>query len=59
MEKFISYDKMSKKKQRELNENMREFWEYTKPYTRVLRDKKKYYRKDKHKFDARAMEGED
>lgn len=45
MEKFISYEKLSKKKQRELDENAREFWEYTKPYTRVLRDKKKYYRK--------------
>lgn len=48
MEKFISYDKMSKKNQKKLDDRARESWDEVKPYTRVFCERKKYYRKQKH-----------
>ena len=48
MDKFISYKKSSKKRQKEIDRQSRDFWDGTKPFTRVFKDKKKYSRKQKH-----------
>ena len=48
MEKFIPYEKLSKKKQKELNTLKRNEWNIN-PVTQITPDKKKYTRKEKHK----------
>lgn len=52
MEKFISYEKSSKKRRRALDAEGRESWEQVKPFTRVFKDKKKYNRKPKYKSEV-------
>lgn len=51
MEKFTSYDKLSKKEQKQLDSIKRRDWGGLNPVTRTVPDKKKYSRKDKHKTD--------
>ena len=43
--KFVSFSKLSKKKQREINSASRKTWSMS-PVTRVVKDKKKYNRND-------------
>ena len=45
MEKFIPFEKLSKKKQKELNRMRRGDWGTVNPATQVVPDKKKYSRK--------------
>ncbi len=45
MEKFISYEKLSKKKQRELNRKKRVTWGVLNPVTRKTKNEKLYDRK--------------
>lgn len=45
MEKFISYKKLSKAKQRELNRQQRGSWGDVNPVTRTVKDRKAYDRK--------------
>ena len=40
MKKFVSYDKMSKKAQKERNNAQRGSWNGVKPYTRTIKDGK-------------------
>ena len=47
MKKFISYQKMSKKKQKEINKQKRGNWGDIKPITKVVPSKKIYNRKAK------------
>ena len=47
MEKFISYQKMNKKKQKEINKQKRGNWGDIKPITKVVPNKKIYNRKAK------------
>lgn len=49
MEKFISYDKLSKKEQKRLDSAKRRDWGGLNPATRTVPNEKKYSRKDKHK----------
>ncbi|MCM1232841.1 MAG: hypothetical protein NC489_22175 [Ruminococcus flavefaciens] len=49
MEKFIPYEKLSKKEQKQLDSAKRKDWNGLNPVTRAVPDKKKYSRKDKHK----------
>lgn len=49
MEKFIPYEKLSKKEQKRLDSIKRRDWNGLNPVTRTVPDKKKYSRKDKHK----------
>ena len=49
MEKFIPYEKLSKKAQKEKNAKQRLDWGMVKPCTRVEKSKKDYSRKVKHK----------
>jgi len=46
MEKFISYEKMSKKKQKEYNKQKRNTWGNINPQCKVFVDKKKKYKKN-------------
>lgn len=49
MEKFTSYEKMSKKARKKLNAEKRRGWDGLNPVTRVAPDSKKAYkRKAKH-----------
>ena len=49
MERFVPYDKMSKKEQKKLNSGKRRDWNGLNPVTRVAPDNKKAYkRKPKH-----------
>ncbi|WP_295093465.1 hypothetical protein [Ruminococcus sp.] len=49
MEKFIPYEKLSKKEQKKLNDMKRHDWNGLDPVTRVATDYKKVYkRKPKH-----------
>jgi hypothetical protein len=49
MEKFVPFDKMSKKGQKKLNDSKRRDWNGLNPVTRVAPDAKKAYkRKPKH-----------
>lgn len=43
MKDFVSYEKLSKKKQRELNAKKRTLWQMS-PTTKVVSDKTKYNR---------------
>ncbi len=45
MEKFISYEKLSKKEKRRVNARKRKRWQGTTPVTRRTENKKKYNRK--------------
>lgn len=49
MKKFTPYDKLSKKKQKEIDNQKRNTWGAINPVTQVISDKKKYSRKQKHK----------
>lgn len=49
MEKFIPYEKLSKKEQKKRNAKQRLDWGMVKPYTRTENSKKDYSRKVKHK----------
>ena len=51
MKKFISYSKMSKKKQKEINKRKRGNWGEVKPITKVVPSKKIYNRKAKRDRD--------
>lgn len=49
MNKFISFDKLSKKERRRINSEKRNSWNGLNPVTRVAdTDKKKYRRKPKY-----------
>jgi len=45
MEKFVSYEKLSKKKKRQVNARKRKSWQGASPVTRRTENKKKYNRK--------------
>ncbi|MDE6004627.1 MAG: hypothetical protein K2G88_04505 [Oscillospiraceae bacterium] len=47
--KFISYEKLSKKAQRELNKQKRSDWGAVRPVTRIEKNPKAYKRHAKHK----------
>lgn len=49
MKKFIPYEKMSKKQQKEVNQKKRNDWGLCKPVTRIIKTEKCYSRKIKHK----------
>lgn len=51
MEKFISYEKLSKKEQKKINKVKRGTWGRINPSTKIVPDKKKYNRKDKYPSD--------
>lgn len=49
MEKFVPFEKMSKKEQKKINDSKRKDWNGLNPVTRVAgEDKKLYKRKPKH-----------
>ncbi len=49
MEKFVPYDKLSKKEQKKINDKNRGSWNEVDPATKVVdTDKKRYKRKPKH-----------
>lgn len=52
MNKFISFEKLSKKKKKEINDSKRETWGEFCPLTRKVESKKNYTRKIKHKGEA-------
>ncbi len=45
MEKYVSYEKLSKKKKRQINARKRRSWQGASPVTRKTENKKKYKRK--------------
>lgn len=50
MEKFIPYQKLSKKEQKKLNAEKRRDWNGISPVTRIVPDNKKAYRRNpKHR----------
>lgn len=52
MDKFVPYDKMSKKEQKKIDSAKRVSWSGIDPATKVVPDSKKVYkRKPKHKND--------
>lgn len=52
MDKFVPYDKMSKKEQKKIDSAKRGSWNGVDPATKVVEsDKKRYKRKPKHKND--------
>lgn len=51
MEKFIPYNKLSKKKQKELNKKKRNTWGSLNPVTRKPKNPKAYDRKKAHEWD--------
>lgn len=48
MEKFVSYEKMSKKERRKIDSAKRRGWNGLNPVTRVADKERKYSRKIKH-----------
>lgn len=48
MNKFIPYEKMSKKQKKEYDKRKRTMWNIN-PISKIVPDKKKYSRKIKHK----------
>lgn len=50
MEKFISYGKLSKKKQKEIDKTKRKTWEGINPVTRKPKNSKAYNRKKTRRF---------
>ena len=55
MEKFIAYEKLSKKEQKKLNSAKRGSWGLVKPITKVKESAKIYNRKKKQDF--RSFDG--
>ena len=55
MEKFIAYEKLSKKEQKKLNSAKRGSWGFVKPITKVKESAKIYNRKKKQDF--RSFDG--
>ena len=52
MDKFVPYDKMSKKEQKKINDEKRRDWNGMNPVTKVVPESKKVYkRKPKHQND--------
>lgn len=51
MEKFVPYEKLSKKKKKELNDAARGSWGEINPVTRKTENKKAYNRKKARKTD--------
>lgn len=51
MNKFIPFEKLSKKEQKRLNQLKRTGWGSINPVTRTIPDKKKYTRKEKYHSD--------
>ena len=47
--KFVPYEKMSKKQQKEFNAQKRKSWGECNPTSKVVKSKKVYTRKSKHK----------
>lgn len=54
MEKFISFEKLSKKKQREANAKRRGSWGALNPVTRKPANPKAYNRKKAHKWSENS-----
>lgn len=52
MEKFVSYDKLSKKAQKERNNAQRGSWNGVKPYTRTMKDGKHATKADRSRAKA-------
>ena len=52
MNNFVSFEKLSKKEQKRLNNLKRKGWDTVNPVTKVVSDKTKYSRKEKHKKGA-------
>lgn len=51
MEKFIPFDKLSKKQQKEINKQKRTTWNGLNPVTRKAKNAKIYNRKKSHQND--------
>ncbi len=51
MNKFIPYEKLSKKAKKKIDQLKRKSWNGLDPSTRIVPDKKKYSRKNKHLHD--------
>lgn len=51
MKKFVSYEKMSKKQQKELNKKSRNTWGNVNPVSRMYSSKKEYKREKVNKND--------
>ncbi len=51
MKKFVPYEKLSKKMQKELSKRKRTTWGYLKPCTRKNENKKAYNRKRDRKYE--------
>lgn len=49
MEKFTEFEKLSKKNQKQINNQKRNGWGNLNPVTKIIPNKKKYSRKEKHK----------
>lgn len=49
MNNFVSFEKLSKKEQKRLNNLKRKTWDSVNPITKVVTDKTKYSRKEKYK----------
>lgn len=55
MEKFVAFEKMSKKEQRKLNAEKRRDWNGMNPVTRVVPDNKRAYKRNpKHRSSLYA-----
>ena len=52
MKKFVPYEKLSKKKKKEINNKKRQNWGTCNPATKVVPSEKEYTRKIKHKKSA-------
>ena len=52
MQKFISYEKLSKKRKKEIDRSKREDWGNINPITRIKESKKVYSRKTKYKKES-------
>lgn len=48
MEKFIPFEKLSRKEQKKINSLKRNDWNGLNPVTKITEDKKKYKRKPKY-----------
>lgn len=51
MEKFIPYEKLSKKERKRIDQIKRKEWGSINPVTQIVPDKKKYNRKEKYSTD--------
>ena len=51
MERFVPYQKLSKKKKREMDREKRNTWGPLDPVTRIRESKKTYDRKKAHRWD--------